>query len=82
MLKGAHQTAGHNVMGFETCQRLADKGNGAGRGGQKTAQKVETGRLPGAIRANEPDNLALLNRKVNTIDRGEPAKVLCQALCF
>src|SRR5215471_17013777 len=37
MLKGTHQTACHNVMGFETRKRLAEKGNGAGSEWQKTA---------------------------------------------
>jgi len=82
VLKGAHQTTGHDVMGFETCKRLADKGNGASSGWQKTAQEVETGRLPSAIRTNEPDNLTLLNGQIDTIDRGESAKVLRQILRF
>ena len=82
MLKGAHQTACHNVMRFETCKRLADKSNGAGSGWQKTAQEVETGRLPGTIRTNEPDNLTLLNGKIDTINSGEPTKVLRQVLCL
>ena len=69
-------------MGFETCKRLADKGNSAGSGWQKTAQEVETRRLPGAIRADEPDNLALFNGKIDTINSGESAKVLRQVLCF
>ena len=82
VLKGAHQTACHNVMGFEACKRLADKGNGTGSGWQKAAQEVETGGLPGAIRTNEPDNLTLLNGKIDTIDSGESAKVLRQVLRF
>ena len=82
VLKSAHQTACHNMMGFEASQRLTDKGNGAGSGWQKPAQEVETGRLPGAIRTNEPDNLTLLNGKIDTIDCGESAKVLRQVVCF
>jgi hypothetical protein len=82
VLKGAHQTAGHDVMGFETCKTLADKGNGAGSGWQKTAQEVETGSFSGAIRTNKPDNLTLLNSKIDTIDSGESAKILRQVLCF
>ena len=81
-LKGAHQTACHDVMGFEPCNRLAGKDNGASSGWQETAQEIETGRLPGAIRTNEPDNLTLLNGKINTIDSGESPKVLRQVLCF
>src|SRR5262245_39062243 len=81
VLKGAHEAACHNVMGFETCKRLADKGNGAGSGWQKTAQEVEAGRLPSAIRTNEPDNLTLLTGQSATIDRGECAKVLRQVMC-
>ena len=81
-LKGAHQTACHDVMGFETCKRLAGKDNGASSRWQETAQEIETGRLPGAIRTNEPDNLTLLNGKINTIDSSESPKVLRQVLCF
>ena len=69
-------------MGFETCKRLIDKGNGAGSGWQETAQEIETGRLPSAIRTNEPDNFTFLNGKIDTIDSGESAKVLRQVLCF
>ena len=81
-LKGAHQAAGYDVMGFEPCHRLAGKGNGAGSGGQETAQEVETSRLPGAIWTNEPDNLAFFNGKIDTMDGSEPAKILRQILCF
>jgi hypothetical protein len=69
-------------MGSEARKRLADKGNSAGSGRQKTAQEVETGRLPGAIRTNEPDNLPLLNGQIDTVDSGEPTKVLRQVLRF
>jgi hypothetical protein len=69
-------------MGFETCKRLAGKRNSAGSGGQETAQKVETGRLPSAIWTNESDNVPFLHGKVDTIDRGESAKVPRQVLRF
>jgi hypothetical protein len=81
VLKGAYQTARHNMMGFEPHERLADEGNGAGSGWQKTAQEVETRRFPGTIRTDKPDNLTLLNGKIDTVDSGESAKVLRQVLC-
>ena len=69
-------------MGFEACHRLACKANSTGSGWQETAQEVETGRLACTVCANQPDNLAFRNGKVDTIDSGEPTKVLRQVLHF
>src|SRR3989442_797238 len=69
-------------MRFEAGNLLAIEGDGPRRGRQKTAQQVETGRLPSPIRTNKTDNFPLSDSNVNAVDSCQSTEVLGEMVCF
>jgi hypothetical protein len=57
-------------MRLETGDILTAKTDGPGGGGEKAAQQVETGRLARTVRADEADDLSLINFQVDMIHGG------------
>ena len=47
-------------------------------GGRNPVRRLKQVVLPGAIRANQADDLTLLNGEIDAIDRGESAEVLAE----
>ena len=81
-LEGAHQPALDDLMRLKPVMSSPPKTDGAGRRPQEAGQQIEAGRLAGAVRADEADDLALVDGEVDVVDGGESAEVLGEVTRF
>ena len=73
-LKRAHEPARGDLMRAEAGDVLAVEDDRPAGRSQKSAQEIEAGRLAGAVRADQADDLALVDGEVDAVDGRQPAE--------
>ncbi|VTO14726.1 Uncharacterised protein [Klebsiella variicola] len=79
MLEGPHHAHPRNLLARQPFQVLVAQHNGAASGLVETGQAVKDGSLPGAVRADQRDNLALSELQRHIVDGQQAAETHHQA---
>src|SRR5205823_11376078 len=79
-LKGARDTGGADAVRGQPADVDAIELDAATIGRQRTRDEIEERGLAGAVRAHDPEQLALLEHEADLVDRADAAKALRQPL--
>src|SRR5277367_689201 len=82
VLKGPSESEGGDSLGAHSLDRPAVEPDRAGVGAIESADEVEGGRLAGAVGADHADEFALVDMKIEALDRGDAAETPRQSLNF
>src|SRR5262249_7753064 len=79
-LKGAGQSERADRVRGQAAERAPAKADVTGVRGQKPGQQIEDRRLAGAVRSDEAEHLALVDREIEAVDGLNAAEALGEAM--